>query len=52
MYELKNFDKYRFGFLIVFYVVIKECYRLYKEKIFLLNYLLGNKIYVIVYLLL
>lgn len=52
MYELINFDKYRFGFLIVFYVVIKECYRLYDENIFLLNYFLGNNNYVIVYLLL
>lgn len=48
LYEL---IKYGFGFFIVLYVVIVNCYELYVDNSFLLNYFFGKEIYLIVYLL-
>lgn len=41
LYELEN---YGFGFFIVLYVVVKDCYRYYMKNKFLLGYIFKNEI--------
>lgn len=49
MYESKNSDKYRSGFLTASHVAIKDCHRLNKESTLLSNHPLGNYNHIIVH---
>lgn len=49
MYESKNSDKYRSGFLTASHVAIKECHRLYEENTLLSNHPLRDKKHIIVH---